>query len=88
MKVSDLTRLIADTFNYKVKFIPVPLKLLLVVADLSEFYASNISHREPKLTRYALQSLGVTQTLSIEKAQKLLGYRPTISLKESFENLI
>jgi nucleoside-diphosphate-sugar epimerase len=88
MKVSDLTRLIADTFNYKVKFIPVPLKLLLVVADLSEFYALKISHREPKLTRYALQSLGVTQTLSIEKAQNHLGYKPTISLKESFENLI
>ena len=87
INVLELTKLIAQISHLNVKFISVPLNLLLVVADMAELYANKISHTEPKFTRYALQSMGVTQTLSIEKAKTILGYQPIISLKESLENL-
>jgi nucleoside-diphosphate-sugar epimerase len=48
--------------------------------------ANHITHREPVMSQYAIESLGVTQTLSIEKAQRVLGYKPVISLDQALKN--
>lgn len=85
--VKDLTRMIAREFGLQVQFKSVPLWILTSVATLFELYADYVSHREPLMTRYALQSLGITQTLSIKKAQEDLGYRPVITLQEALKKL-
>ena len=85
--VKDLTRMIAQEFNLQVKFRSVPLFVLTSVASLFELYADLISHKEPLMTRYAIQTLGITQTLSIKKAQEHLGYQPVITLQQALRKL-
>jgi 2-alkyl-3-oxoalkanoate reductase len=85
--VKDLTRMIADEFNLQVKFRSVPLWVLTSMASLFELYANYITHKEPMMTRYAIQSLGITQTLSIKKAQDDLGYQPIMTLQQALRKL-
>jgi nucleoside-diphosphate-sugar epimerase len=86
LSVKDLTFKMSEILNLKVKFISVPLKLLSTVALGFDAIANHITHREPVMSQYAIESLGVTQTLSIEKAQRVLGYKPVISLDQALKN--
>ena len=38
--------------------------------------------QEPLITKYTLSTVGVSQTLSISRARKVLGYEPKVSLQE------
>ena len=59
----------------------LPLGLLYGVATLSErVYRLFRLDGEPPFTRYTICTLGYSQTLNIEKAERELGYRPMISL--------
>ena len=41
--------------------------------------------KEPLLTRYTVCTLAFSQTLNIEKAEKLLGYKPRVSLEDEIK---
>jgi nucleoside-diphosphate-sugar epimerase len=86
MSVRDLTHKVAEILHLKVVFISFPMALLLLMARLSELYAKLFTGREPALSMYAIQSLGITQTLNIENAKKRLGYAPIISLEKAISN--
>jgi nucleoside-diphosphate-sugar epimerase len=43
---------------------------------------------EPKLTRYTVGLLGKSQTLSIEKARRELGYEPIVSMDQATTNVL
>lgn len=46
----------------------------------------NITKHEPILTRYKLTTIAYSETFNIEKAKKLLGYYPKVSIGESFRS--
>lgn len=46
----------------------------------------NITNHEPILTRYKLTTIAYSETFSIEKSKKLLGYYPKVSIEESFRS--
>jgi nucleoside-diphosphate-sugar epimerase len=83
--VRELTKEISDALGLKVKFISVPLWLLRGAASAFEFYADHISGKEPLVSRYSIDSIGTTQTLSIQKAKELLKYEPVITTKEAIK---
>lgn len=86
MTVRDLTSRLASATGLKVKFAPVPMVWLRGLAAVLEFFARHVTGREPVISRYGIGSLGTTQTLSVEKARRLLGYEPVISLEEAIGN--
>ncbi|MGZ3691231.1 MAG: NAD-dependent epimerase/dehydratase family protein [Pseudobdellovibrio sp.] len=88
MTVKDLTSKIARALNLKVKFFSIPGWVLIWAAKASETYAKYIARREPMLSRYAVESLATTQTLSVEKLKTKLGYAPVITLDQAIENYV
>ncbi len=63
-------------YSYKERRFPY------ILAQIIAFF-SKFSKQEPLLTRYTVGSLSYSQTLSIEKAKKELGYVPLISMEEA-----
>lgn len=86
LSVKELTTEIARTMRLDVKFVSVPKWLLRSVAAVFEFYADRISKKEPMVSKYSIDSIGTTQTLSIDKAKDLLGYNPVISTREAIKD--
>ena len=65
----------------KPRYLRLPLGFLYGVACLAErIYRLFRLSGEPPFTRYTICTLGYSQTLNIEKAERELGYRPMISL--------
>lgn len=87
LTVRELMLRISEAFQFKVKFFSAPLGVLNRAAKLSELYAQWITHREPLISQYSLESLGTTQTFSIEKARFQLGYSPIVSLNDAIAEL-
>lgn len=85
LSVKDLTAKIAAALKLNVKFVPIPKCLLQAVAAVFEFYADTISGKEPMVSKYSIDSIGTTQTLSLEKARQVLGYKPIISTGEAIQ---
>ncbi len=83
MTVLRLVEILSDTLGIKIIFISVPLWLIKTLALVFEFYAKLISRKEPLISKYSIESLGTTQTLSIKKAELVLGYKPILTLKEA-----
>ncbi|MEX2804603.1 NAD-dependent epimerase/dehydratase family protein [Streptococcus sp. H31] len=72
-----------------VQFRPFNAKLLGVLVRLLEFsYRFCRSPKEPPLTRYTYYLLAYSQTLSIDKIERELGYRPKLSLLEGVQNYV
>jgi nucleoside-diphosphate-sugar epimerase len=86
--VRHLLDVLSSKMNLKVKYIAIPLTILVPVAGLLEKIADHITKKEPKMTRYTTQSIAVTQTLSIDRAKEMIGYRPVISLEEAVDKFI
>lgn len=64
----------------------IPYSVLFCLAAILEGgHKVFMPDKEPILTRYSVSVLGKTQTLSIEKARKDLGYEPVISIQEGIE---
>lgn len=63
----------------------IPYGLANQYAKLCECSAKLGLCTRPKLTRYSLGLLAYSQTLTINKAQQQLGYKPLVSLEEGFE---
>ena len=76
--LEELFRALGETPRY----LRLPLGLLYGVATLSErVYRLFRLDGEPPFTRYTICTLGYSQTLNIEKAERELGYRPIVSLR-------
>jgi len=88
MTIRDLTKRLASSLDLSVRFVSVPFSVLIGVAQISEFFAKNFFKREPAISKYAIQSIGTTQTLNIEKAERELGYKPVISVDSALKKYI
>ena len=64
----------------------IPYSVLKTVATILEStYRVFKINKEPLVTKYSVSVLGETQTLSIEKARKELGYAPIVSIEKGIE---
>lgn len=86
--VRHLLDVLQKKMNLKVKYINIPISILVPVAGIMEKVADHITHKEPKMTRYTTQSIAVTQTLSIDRAKEMIGYKPVITLDEAVDKFI
>jgi nucleoside-diphosphate-sugar epimerase len=67
----------------------ISLRLVLVVAKLMEWHAKWLNgYKEPALTVYGVGTLTMSFGMDINKAKKLLGYRPKQSVQESLDEFV
>jgi nucleoside-diphosphate-sugar epimerase len=71
--------------TYRIVALPYPV--LDAAARAMQAYAS-ISGAEPALTRYSVGTLNYDMTLDIEKARRMLGYRPIVPLSDGIETTV
>jgi dihydroflavonol-4-reductase len=83
----DLVRLIADELNVQVIFRKIPLRPVLWLATLSEFIFVPLG-LEPPLHRRRVSFFQNNRAFSIDKAKRLLGYQPQVSLKDGIQRTI
>ena len=60
-------------------------KIYAAASLLENIYRIFGIKKEPLLTRYTVCTLAFSQTLNIEKAERLLGYKPRISLEDEIK---
>ena len=60
-------------------------RIYMIASILEGIYKFFRVSKEPLLTRYTVCTLAFSQTLNIEKAEKLLGYKPRISLRDEIK---
>src|SRR5574344_1497806 len=75
-----LIEMLYQQFDLTPKFRKFPYQFLSILARLLE--ALYPESKEPPLTLYTLSTIAFSQTLSIEKAKKELGYQPIVRLEE------
>jgi nucleoside-diphosphate-sugar epimerase len=84
--LETMLRLFAEKMTWDVQLLFIPRSLAWGIASLNEaLYRSFSLQGNPTLTRYSVQQLSSTYTLTIEKAQKELGYLPRYTYSEGFE---
>lgn len=88
LTIKELTQRLAMSMKLNVRFVSIPFPVLIGAASISEFFAKNFFKREPAISKYAIQSIGTTQTLNIEKAEQELGYKPVISVDSALKNYV
>lgn len=83
MRVSRLLALLFHAVDLRVRMIPLPRSLAVVLGSLSERLALlRPGQPEPRLSRYGVGVLGYSQTLDISAAREQLRYRPVVSVAE------
>lgn len=82
--LDEILELLFKELSLPLKRKKVPYSLVYFLAWLSEI-KGHLLAKEPTFTRYSVGVLAHSQTLSIEKAKKELGYEPKISLKEGIK---
>ena len=81
--VAALFRKIISEFKLDVRCVSVPYKFAHATASVMEALAAiSPGCPEPPLTKYTVGVLGRSQTLSLEAAQRDLGYAPLVSLEQ------
>ena len=80
---------IEQGLGLKVKYIHVPLKPLMALANVVEsiFLLFNIN-KEPALSQYSIGLMSFDHTLSIEEAKKYLNYHPKTSISEGLKKTL
>lgn len=64
----------------------IPMGVARVIASLSEVVSRlPFGPKKPLMTRFSVDYMGTSMTLSIEKARQNLGYSPTVSNAEGFK---
>ncbi len=81
LPLHTVIQMLLKEMGYVYKERKIPYTLAKIFAYLSEKMAI-ITRKEPAFTQYSVGALAFSQTLSIKKARKELGYRPIISIKE------
>ena len=83
VQVRDLLSRLFGALKIRTRMLPMPRSVLLTMARASESFARQLgAGKEPRLTVYGAGLLSYSQTLSIESAQRDLGYSPATSLDE------
>jgi nucleoside-diphosphate-sugar epimerase len=83
VQVRDLLSRLFGALQIRARMLPLPRSALLAMARASESFARHFgAGKEPRLTLYGAGLLAYSQTLSIDSAQRDLGYSPAISLDE------
>lgn len=66
------------------RIVGLPYRVLDTVAAAMQAY-SKVTGVEPNLTRYSVGALNYDMTLDIDKARRMLGYRPIVPLSEGVD---
>lgn len=81
--VDGLMRLVAEVLNVKTRTVYVPQALLRLLGVGADAVSVVTGRKLPVSRKLARQLLAPGWTCSIEKAQRVLGYQPKLSLRES-----
>ncbi len=82
----ELMDKVFDEMGLKPKYVRMNFKMLYFCACIIEaIYKLLHLKQEPVITRYTLTTIGVSNTLNIDRAKKELGYSPQISLQKGIE---
>ncbi|HCC07355.1 MAG TPA: NAD(P)-dependent oxidoreductase [Clostridiales bacterium] len=86
IKFKEILDMLFAELNIKPKYKNVNFRVAYSIATILEkvYRVLNIE-KEPILTRYTVCTIGNSQTLDIEKAKKLLGYKPIYTIKEGLK---
>lgn len=87
VEIYETLRSLLHALGREVPERPIPY-LVGMGAALGAEGIALITGREPTVTRYGVGLLRYSQTLSIEKARRLLGYLPTISMQEGLSRYV
>ncbi len=83
--VEALMRMIAEHLAVRTRTVPVPELVLSATGAVADLISNATGRRLPINRKLARQLLAPGWVCSIEKAKRLLGYRPTRSLRDSIE---
>jgi nucleoside-diphosphate-sugar epimerase len=81
MILRDMIKAIFAPLPVTCQIASLPYELLDVAARAMEIRATLLGG-EPPFTRYSIGALNFDMTLDIEKAKRLLGYRPVVSIAD------
>lgn len=84
----EFTRKVAAAAGHPVKkeeIVVIPAWVGLLMAWFSEWIAWIRGSQQPTMSYEAIQLSTINRTMSVEKAKRLLGYRPTVSIDEGIE---
>jgi nucleoside-diphosphate-sugar epimerase len=83
----DILAALFEPLEVAYRIVALPYPVLDAAARAMEAYAS-IRGAEPALTRYSVGTLNYDMTLDIDKARRILGYRPIVPLSEGVETTV
>jgi nucleoside-diphosphate-sugar epimerase len=87
--VADLMRAVVTGLGLKARLVPIAFALAYAAAAALEAAAClRPSRPEPVLTRYTVGVLAKTQTLSIERARRELGWTPRVALRDGIDRTL
>ncbi len=89
MQFKEILELFFDEMGIKGRYIRLNYSVTEFIVNLIEkLYSFFKIGGEPPLTLYTLYLLRYSQTLSVEKAKKDLGYKPEITIREGIRNYV
>ena len=82
----ELLKYVSESLGTEFRYKRLSFGRIYIIASVLEgIYSFFRVSREPLLTKYTVCTLAFSQTLNIEKAEKLLGYKPRISLRDEIK---
>ena len=86
VKMWEVVRMVLDELNLKWEPTKIPYKVVDKIAwGLEKWALLTNSKQEPMLTRASVSIAACSTTLNIDKAKKLLGYKPEYTLEMGIE---
>jgi 2-alkyl-3-oxoalkanoate reductase len=89
ISVGDLMLTVVQGLGLRTRFVPITFPVAYALAAAMEAMANlRPSRPEPVLTRYTVGVLGKSQTLSIDRAKRELGWAPRVALRDGIESTL
>lgn len=89
VKVWELIEKILNRCNRKLNKKVIPYKVVYGVSYLAEIICSlPFINKEPVFTRYTTGLLAKSQTLNIDKAKEVLGYKPLLNMNDAIDETL
>ncbi|CAA6822248.1 MAG: FIG036672: Nucleoside-diphosphate-sugar epimerase [uncultured Sulfurovum sp.] len=85
IEISKLFEMVMVTLGKEVRYKNVAYKTMMRLAIVLEFVAKMGLSKEPMITKYGVGLIAHDQTLDLQRAKDVLGYRPKYSLEEGLE---